>query len=502
MFKIGWGSPTIITIDMGLVIEVPSPVRLAILGVIKAKLPDEEASVLRLQVNFLGDINFEQKQLSFDASLYDSKLLAFTLTGDMAIRLYWGEDANFLMTVGGFHPAYQPPPMNLPDIRRLTLALLDGDNPRLRLESYYAVTSNTVQFGAKAELYAAAWKINVYGFISFDVLFQFSPFRFIAYVSAMLALRYGNSSFASIKLAFTLEGPTPWKAKGTASFKICWFFTLKVRFNKSFGENKNTNLPAVEVLPALLEAFNNKDNWNGELPGRRNQLVSFKETELLLPEEILAHPVGILVISQKLVPLNITIQKFGYQKPVDAKEFRIENVLLESNSTQPAIAKEDFAPAQFFEYKDEEKLSLPSFKTFDSGIRIADLDKVDTDYAAAKDVKYELKYIDSVRNRRLEKADNLHTLDAASFNTWAMHGAVAQSDLSFANNKKPVLAPQEVGLAEESYGIVNTSDLKLYDNNSLLTNEIEAMLRRDLLIAENPALSEALQVVPAFEIFQ
>jgi len=148
MAKIGWGS--IMTIDLGLLIELPEPIRISILGVLKAILPTEDASILKLQVNFLGVIDFEKQQLSFDASLYDSKLLAFNLTGDMALRLYWGEDANFLLSIGGFHPAYQPPPMNLPNLRRLSLSLLEGDNPRLTLEYYYAVTSNTVQFGAKA----------------------------------------------------------------------------------------------------------------------------------------------------------------------------------------------------------------------------------------------------------------------------------------------------------------------------------------------------------------
>ena len=38
-------------------------------------------------------IDLEQESFSFDASLYDSKLLAFTLSGDMAVRLYWGDDA-------------------------------------------------------------------------------------------------------------------------------------------------------------------------------------------------------------------------------------------------------------------------------------------------------------------------------------------------------------------------------------------------------------------------
>ena len=48
------------------------------------------APLLRLQVNFLGVIDFEQERFSFDASLFDSKLLCFTLSGDMAMRLYWG----------------------------------------------------------------------------------------------------------------------------------------------------------------------------------------------------------------------------------------------------------------------------------------------------------------------------------------------------------------------------------------------------------------------------
>ena len=103
--------------------------RLVILGVVRGILPDERAAILRLQVNFLGVIDFEQERFSFDASLFDSKLLAFTLTGDMAMRLYWGANANFLLTVGGFHPAYQPPPMNLPALRRLTLALVSGRQP-------------------------------------------------------------------------------------------------------------------------------------------------------------------------------------------------------------------------------------------------------------------------------------------------------------------------------------------------------------------------------------
>jgi hypothetical protein len=496
MAKIAWGTPTLVTVDLGLVIEIPDPVRLLILGVLRAVLPDEKAPILRVQVNFLGEINFERRQLKFDASLYDSKLLAFTLTGDMAIRLDWGADANFLLTVGGFHPAYEPPPMDLPAIRRLTLALLEGDNPRLKLELYFAVTSNTAQFGAKLELYAAAWKFNVYGFLSFDVLFQFNPFYFIAELTAMLALRIGSSSFASINLSLTLEGPTPWKAQGTARFKICWFFTLKVRFNKTFGEARNTTLPDLEVLPLLAEALRADDNWEGELPPRRHRLESLREAPELTGQMLL-HPVGTLKISQKVAPLNVRIDRIGSQRPSDAREFQITAVQPEATANTP---QEAFAPAQFFDLTDEEKLTSASFKDFDSGVRFGDAERLHTGYAAAREVKYELKYIDSQREQRLSGPKDLFDVNADAFNTWVLQGAIAQSELSFARTRKSALAPEAVVVSQESFAIVNSGDLKLFDELSLLGSEHAAAARLNQLIETNPALRDIIQVVPIFEV--
>src|SRR5690606_21552011 len=116
MAKIGWGTPTLLTIDIGIIIELPDPVRLIILGILRAQLPSEQNAILKLQVNFLGIIDFKENYLSFDATLYDSKILTFGLFGDMALRLNWGGRPNFLLSVGGFHPSYTPPPLNLPSM--------------------------------------------------------------------------------------------------------------------------------------------------------------------------------------------------------------------------------------------------------------------------------------------------------------------------------------------------------------------------------------------------
>lgn len=497
MGKLGWGTPSLITLSIGLVIEVPDPFRIAILGVVKALLPDEEVALLRLQVNFLGVIDFEKRLLSFDASIYDSRLLTFTLSGDMALRLSWGENPNFLLSVGGFHPAYDPPPLALPDLRRLTLQLLTGNNPRLTLETYFAVTSNSVQFGAKLELYAGAGPFNVYGFLAFDVLFQFNPFYFVAAIAAMLALRAGSSSIASISLSLTLEGPTPWKATGTAKLKLFWFLTVKVRFSTTFGEERDTRLDDVAVLPLLTAALEQDANWRAEIPSHSHQMVSLRE--ITAPEgDVVAHPFGVLTVSQKIVPLNLRIDRFGNQEPGDADEFRIGNVQAGGLPLGTTPVKESFAPAQFFDISDSEKLSRKSFEKYDGGIRIAESEELESDHYTRREVEYELTYIDSQRNLILWPL--LIKPFALAFNAWAAKGAVARSSLSHARTGKPALAPDAVRVAQEGFGVVNVADLTAVNGNAAAASEAEALVMMNRIIEENPALAGEIQVVPRFEM--
>ena len=106
----------------------------------------------------------------------------------MAVRLKWGNDPAFLLSIGGFHPSFQPPPLALPTLRRIAAIILNYDYARIRVGCYFAVTSNTVQFGARAELFFGFDGLSVSGHIGFDVLFQFSPFYFIAEISGSLSL--------------------------------------------------------------------------------------------------------------------------------------------------------------------------------------------------------------------------------------------------------------------------------------------------------------------------
>ena len=176
MFSIGWGTPTLLDLEVGVILEVPDPIRLAILGEIKASIPSPDFPIISLKIQVLGTIDFGLEKLAIDGTMYDSYLLAFQLGGDMALRLNWGGSPDFLFSLGGFNPHFTPPP-DVPALKRLSISLGSGDNPRLSASAYLAVTSNSLQFGANVDAYAAAGGFAVHGYIGFDALFIFARSR-------------------------------------------------------------------------------------------------------------------------------------------------------------------------------------------------------------------------------------------------------------------------------------------------------------------------------------
>ena len=59
MGKLGWGTPTLISLELGVILDIPAP-QLTIIGVLRCILPEEDAPILRLQVNFAGGIDFDR----------------------------------------------------------------------------------------------------------------------------------------------------------------------------------------------------------------------------------------------------------------------------------------------------------------------------------------------------------------------------------------------------------------------------------------------------------
>jgi hypothetical protein len=504
MAKIGWGTPTLISVELGLIIEVADPVRIAILGVIRCILPEERLPILKLQVNFIGVLDFEKKELKFYASIFDSRLVIFTLTGDMALLIGWGDNPNFVLSIGGFHPDFTPPPMGLPPLSRLALSLLDGDNPRLRLETYFAVTSNTVQFGAKLELYASVSVASIEGWLGFDVLFQFSPFKFKVRVQAGLKAKIFDITLFSVALDFNLEGPTPWRAYGTASVSVSFFFfdvSVDIAFDVTWGDRNDEKLPPITVLPELKKALADRRNWSAALPPNAHQQISLKEhnTEGAEKEPLIVHPFGILTISQKLVPLKQDIQLVGNKEVQDAKKsFAIDQVLSEGSALTIEDVKDQFAAAQYLKLTDEQKITRKSFESMNSGVRIAGSNAFSIGAVAVRTVRYDFSYL--TKKKLIRVKGKLNRLRAELFNTFLGGNAAAQSVLSHAAKQKSALAPKDIAVNQEKYVVTNTDTLTAVSSIHIYDSEIAAYSAMDTLILEKPEMKKSVQVMSAYQL--
>jgi hypothetical protein len=456
MAAITWGVPTIMRLDLGLAIEFANPVRFGILGVLRVILPDEKVSLIRIQVAFLGLIDFEKKMLSFDASLFDSKVLTFGLEGDMALRLSWGDKKDFVLSVGGFHPRYSPPAhLCIPKMNRLTIKILTG-NPRLTLFSYFAVTSNTVQFGAGLDFHFSISKFKVVGEFGFDVLFQFSPFYFIADAYARLAVKLGSTTLLGISLEFTLEGPTPWRARGLAKFTIL-FVTFKVKFDKTWGEKRDTKLPDITVLPLLMEAVTHRNNWR-TIPGAHGA-PGVRMKGLATSNELILTPNGIIEVSQKIVPFKSTIEKFGQYSPKDHAHFEVIETRIGTGSfAEPEYVMDNFSPGNFLKVSDKDKLKLPSFEEQPAGIHIRNTGAaMVAGVGRNRTVNYE-QIIEDKEDAAPVKLDVKVHLGKRESAFMMTHGAVGRS--RFSNRKSLMVNPKKVKVAPIGYAVADTDTLQ------------------------------------------
>ena len=491
MGKLGWGTPTLISLELGIILDIPSP-QLTIIGVLRCILPEESAPILKLQVNFAGGVDFQRGLIWFDASLFDSSLLVFVLTGDMAVRVSWGEQDLLILTVGGFHPAFDEVPSDLTGMKRIGIALLSGNNPRLFAQTYFAVTSNTVQSGARVELYASASGFNIYGFVGYDLLIHFDPFHFVADIEAGLALRRGSSVICGIKVTGQLSGPTPWHARGRASISF-FFFSVSVGFDETWGDDAPA-LPVdtANVLDLIATAVRDVRNWRAELPSNTTQTVSLRKVDAPTGS-VLLHPFGVLVVSQKVAPFELTIDKFGNKKPVGDTTFAIAT----TSSAPSDEERDEFAVANFVSMSDSEKLARKSFEKLKSGLRLTGNAGAATGSSVPKDVTYEMSYL----NRKQPKPAGKFGILKGLFDIFSRGAAATRTPLSVGTRKRGGNGPAVVDVNTSGWQVVNVTDLSPVPGGAAASTQTEAIAQRDALIRENPALAGTLQVVAAHELF-
>jgi hypothetical protein len=493
MAKLGWGTPTLISISLGIIIEIPG--NLAILGILKIAIPADEIALIILQVNFAGAIEFDRKRLYFFAALFESRIVFLTIEGEMGLLVAFGDDANFVVSVGGFHPRFNPPPLPFPSPRRISVSLLNTPVSRIRIEGYFAVTSNTVQFGARVEVFFGLDEINVQGHLAFDALFQFSPFFFIIEISASFSVNVFGIGLFSVSVRGSLDGPAPYHVKGHGSISFL-FFDVDVDFETTWGESRNTELPPIPVMPILQGEFNKSDNWRALLPATNNLLVSLRQ----MPSEeaaMILHPLGVLHISQRALPLELKLDKFGTQKPNDVN--RLSVVVSGGGLAKKDDVFEQFAPAQFQSFSDADKLSRPAFAPEKSGLNLS---AAGADTRSSRMVKRIVRYEEIIIDNNFRRFQRRF---AGYFGSLFAHflagNAVSRSAVSQATRLGLQPFAETIGVTSETYTVAFQSNNTAFANDAVsFHSEASARDYMDRQIATDASLADEIHVIPSFEM--
>jgi hypothetical protein len=494
MAKLGWGEPTLISLALGVIIEIP-PGDVAILGVLKLALPADDIAVLLLQVNFAGALEFDKQRLYFYATLYDSHILFITLEGSMGLLMAYGDDANFVVSIGGFNPQFNPPPLPFPTPTRIEVDIINESFARIRCDGYFAVTSNTVQFGTNSEYFFGFSALNLSGSSGFDVLIQFSPFHFTADISTSFSVNVFGIGCYGIDMSLELDGPTPWHVHGTASISFL-FFSIGIGVDFTWGNSQNTMLPPVAVMPILSGELGKQSNWKAVLPSGSNLLVSLRQLD---PAEstMVLHPVGTLQVSQRAIPLDMTLDKDGNQQPSDANYFTL--AVTSGGLSKSQTLRESFAPAQFINMDDAAKLSQPAFVPMDSGIALSAAGNAyASGTAITRNVRYDLTVIDT-KLRRVFRRFYVYT--GSLFVHFLGGSSAARSTLSAHREQQSQPYTSHVGVNSESFAVALQSNNKVYSAGAAsFSSQAAAQDYLSQTVAQNPGLGGTLHVLPQFEV--
>ncbi|MHA2367117.1 MAG: DUF6603 domain-containing protein, partial [Candidatus Hodarchaeales archaeon] len=297
--SVGYGTPTLISANLAVLIEFPNPFIITILGKVTSRIP-EKVPLIKINLGIIGVIDFTNKYMAMYGTLYDSKILLFTISGDMGFTLSWGAEKNFLFSIGGFHPRFSPPenfpPFGAPALRRIQIAF----SKYVVLEAYMAITTNTFQIGARIDAKFKGGGAEVHGYLGFDALIQFSPLYYIVEVAAGFSVKFKGMTLLSIEFAGSLEGPNPHKIVGSASFSIL-FWDVSVNVDKTFGTQKKKIIEKNDPWELLEPAVNRPESWSTLLPKWVKEGVIIQENSRELG---LIHPIGRLSFAQNAVPIN------------------------------------------------------------------------------------------------------------------------------------------------------------------------------------------------------
>jgi hypothetical protein len=213
-------------------------------------------------------------------------------------------------------------------------------------------------------------------------------------------------------------------------------------------------------------------------------------------QTVLLEPAGSLRIAQRVMPLGQPITRFGGAPLGRTLQVSIDGLKAFSTTfDQPPTATEEFAPAQYFELSDAQKLSLPSFSRFDAGVEIGG-DSIDIgsgsgtrSRSVATEFKYDTTIVDSVP----APPGGLYVLGLTAL--LVMNGRATAPPRALGRYAPPPGTPSRVSLPPDRWVVASSNDLKLHPDIHSDGSKLGAQLALERFLAANVTQRGQLQVV-------
>ncbi|MCB1723019.1 MAG: hypothetical protein H6959_00685 [Chromatiaceae bacterium] len=367
MVEIGWGTPSLVIIRAGILIEAS---QLALLGQLIIQVPplvDKQLAILRLQLDFVGVIVFDPFKIGFDGKLRDSHVAKITLTGQFAFRAAFGDQSTFLLSAGGFHPRFADIPPDIPAPFARIGAGFDIGIIGVSIKVYFAVTAATVQGGAEIKAWGDVGVASFDAGLGFDAIFYLKPkFYFEVDFRAWANAQAFGIEFG-VRLEGLLKGPGRWRIRGVGTVDLGLLGSVSVDFDESWGSDTDTPLVTENAFLLLEAEAAKRENWSVQLPSADESYCTFVKREG--EKEIVAHPLAALAFTQTRVPLAVRLDKVGDAAIEGPNTLDIEDISFPAGAAHaaPSVKKEQFAASQFFNMSDDDRLGKPSFEAMAAG---------------------------------------------------------------------------------------------------------------------------------------
>lgn len=386
MLEMSFSQPPIVYVRLGLLFEVRNALggerpaeltKVILLGQLLVQLPPKELGVpaiVKLLVDVVGFYDTDEKFLMIRARLRDSfigveKVIKLDLSGELLLAMRFGDDPSFVLSAGGFHPSFTQLPPGVPaTLERLAVSFGIGV-VKLRYETYFAITSNSVQSGSKIEVKADISIASIKGHLSFDAILHLTPrFYFVVDLDFQVSVEVFGEELAGITVHASLEGPGQWRIKGHFKFKLL-FVSKEIAFDESWGSAPQVERPTTSAAELLRRELSDPGRLLPGGPVGGSSLVTLAEAP---KGATLAHPLALVSVAQKALPFDVEIDRIGTKRLDEGKPtFTIADVLVGGVSLPSReMVADHFARGQFMELSEQQKLEGRSFETFTSGVRI------------------------------------------------------------------------------------------------------------------------------------